>query len=89
MEINSKAQLDNIIEDHLFDLNHEDETPYEFVAEVCYRFFSLSQSHSFDAQSKIEEYVLIRLRDLLDSDYDLNIYRLRFAPLNFKQNFDF
>lgn len=89
METLSKKQLDSIIEDHLFDLNHTDETPYEFIAEVCYRFFSLNNSHDFQAQAKIEEYILIKLRDLLDTDYDLNIYRLRYAPLNFKQTFDY
>lgn len=89
MEIRSKQQIDSIIEDHLFDLDHENETPYEFIAEVCYRFFSLNESHNFMAQNQIEEYVLVKLRDLLDADYDLNIFRLRFAPLNWKQNFDF
>ena len=88
MEIRSKQQIDSIIEDHLFDLDHENETPYEFIAEVCYRFFNLNDSHSFITQNHIEEYVLSRLRDLLDTDYDLNIFRLRFAPLNWKQKFD-
>lgn len=89
MKLDTKTQIDSIIEDHLYDRDHEDETPYEFIAEVCYRFFNLHPEYDFKIQSDIEEYVLIQLRNLLDTDYDLNLYRLRKSPLKLKQNYDF
>lgn len=88
MAIEKLAELEHIIDERLYESGIEDETPNEFIEEVCYRFFNSLPQHCFIERNQVEEYVLIMLKKKLDTDYDLNLFRLRFLPLNYNQDKD-
>lgn len=77
-------KLELLIDERLYETGIEDETPHQFIDEVCYRFFSSLPQADFIEREKIKEFIMIQLRNKIDADYDLNIFRLKFAPIHYK-----
>ncbi len=80
--------LEQLIDERLYESGFEDETPNQFIDEVCYRFFSAMPKTDFIERESIKEYIMIQLRNKIDTDYDLNIFRLRYLPIHYKQTKD-
>jgi hypothetical protein len=80
--------LEHLIDERLYETGFENETPNQFIDEVCYRFFAAMPQTDFIERENIKEYIMIQLRNKIDTDFDLNIFRLRFAPILYKQSKD-
>lgn len=80
--------LEHLIEERLYETGYENETPNQFVDEVCYRFYAAMPKTDFIERENIKEYIMVQLRTRIDADFDLNIFRLRFAPVLYKQTKD-
>ena len=77
--------LEHIIEERLYESGLEDETPMEFIEEVCLRFFSELPKGTDIQHTDVEDLAWVQLRNKIDADYDLNLFRLKFVPLYYKQ----
>jgi hypothetical protein len=80
--------LEHLIDERLYETGFENETPNQFIDEVCYRFYAAMPKTDFIERERIKEYIMIKLRNKIDTDFDLNIFRLRFVPILYKQTKD-
>lgn len=81
--------LEQLIDERLYETGFENETPSQFIDEVCYRFFIAMPNTDFIEREQIKEYIMVQLRNKIDTDYDLNIFRFRFTPVHHKQKKDY